>query len=122
MFGKLTEKILSRLPSRREPGAALVAVSARGLLERREGIERLRAWADVASVDALVRDGLASGGQTLLIGFSNRDVLAVGESDPLWRALGEELPRRLPGVEPMPQWMLRLAAAPGAPLHLFSSR
>ena len=122
MFGRLTEKILSRLPSRRVPGAVLVAVSARGLLERREGVERLRPWADVASVDAMATDGLASGGQALLIGFADGATLAVGEADSLWRALGEELPRRLPGIEPMPQWMLRLAAAPGAPLHLFSSQ
>ena len=66
MFGRLAEKLLARLPSRRTPGAALVAVSARGLTERREGVERLRPWGGIAAVDAIVQDTHASGGQALV--------------------------------------------------------
>jgi hypothetical protein len=76
------------------------------------GALRLLPWSEVEEIAALAQPALATGSFTLAIRGPGTTLTLVDGTAKGFSELCDELPRRLDGVVPYPQWSLELLAAP----------
>lgn len=90
----------------------IVGASSVGIIVRVDGQDEIRGWDRVTSVTAApVKHGDGSI-FVLAVEFNDVRVFVIGEIEPGWAQLVEQLPIGLPGVEPFAKWGPKLLAAP----------
>lgn len=118
LLDRLIARAVARLPSRQQE-VVLSGVEVDGLYVTSRLGERSFGWGEVARVVAASSAEYVGDTILIVIAFADGTTLVVPETDPHWSALVDAVATRLPSVEPLAQWQLRLMATPELPLELY---
>ncbi len=98
----------------------LVSACATGLTVIIEGKSETRAWSSINSAGATIVEHGGTDIFVLALSFNDLRTFVVGELEPAWTPIIEQLHIHLPGVEPFASWAPRLIETPGV-VNLFGA-
>jgi hypothetical protein len=91
----------------------ITGASPEGLVAIINSAHELRPWNTVTAVGATIVEHAGAQILVLSIAFDDTRNFVVGEVEPGWTSIVEQLHLSLPGVEPFTSWAPRLIESPG---------
>jgi hypothetical protein len=96
----------------------VASASPDGLIVVVNGKPEMRPWSSITSAGATIVEHNGSNIFVLALAFDDLRTLVIGEIEPAWTPVIEQLYVQLPGVEPFSSWGPRLIETPGV-VNLF---
>jgi len=91
----------------------LTSASSDGLIAIVNGKPETRPWSSITSAGATIVEHGGVNIFVLALSFDDLRTMVLGEIEPAWPSVIEQLHVQLPGVEPFAAWGPRLIEAPG---------